>query len=201
MSNSTISIPPASWDQRFPVRRFTVEEYHRMGTSCILADDDHVELLEGLIVLKMIRKPVHDAVVEMVREAISRVLPGGWCIRGQSAITTSDSEPEPDIVVVHGTARDYLRHHPGPTEIELVVEVAETSLDRDRNKRRLYARAGIACFWIINIQGREIEVYTKANSEGEPKYEVEIVYGAASSIPFVIACQQIAEIPASDVLP
>jgi Uma2 family endonuclease len=172
-----------------------------MGASCIFADDDHVELLEGLIVPKMIRKPVHDAVVEIVREAISRVLPGGLCIRGQSAITTSDSEPEPDIVVVHGTARDYLGHHPGPTEIELVVEVAETSLDRDRNKRRLYARAGIACYWIINIQGREVEVYTKATSEEEPKYEVEIVYGTTSSIPFVIAGQRIAEIPASDLLP
>ena len=63
MANSTISTPPADWDQPFPVRRFTVEEYHRLGASCILADDDHVELLEGLIVPKMIRKPVHDAVV------------------------------------------------------------------------------------------------------------------------------------------
>ena len=201
MANSTISTPPADWDQPFPVRRFTVEEYHRLGASCILADDDHVELLEGLIVPKMIRKPVHDAVVEMVREAISHVLPEGWCIRGQSAITTSDSEPEPDIAVVLGTARDYLGHHPCPAEIALVVEVAETSLDRDRNKRRLYARAGIACYWIINIQAREVELYTKVTSEDEPKYEVEIVYVMTSSIPLVIAGQQIAHIPAADLLP
>jgi Uma2 family endonuclease len=172
-----------------------------MGESCILADDDHVELLEGLIVTKMIRKPVHDAVVEMVRDAIGCVLPAGWCIRSQSAITTADSEPEPDIAVVRGTARDYLGHHPGPTEIALVVEVAETSLDRDRYKRRLYARAGLACYWIINLQAREVEVYTNASSAEVPKYEEEIVHEAMSSIPFVIAGQQIAQIPASDLLP
>ena len=137
----------------------------------------------------------------MVRNSLTGVLPLGWSIRSQSAITTEDSEPEPDIALVRGTARDYLAHHPGPKEIAMVIEVAETSLERDRNKRRLYARALIADYWIINVQGREVERYSQPSSEEAPSYEEDIVYAHSGLIPLVIAGQQVAEIPASDVLP
>jgi Uma2 family endonuclease len=202
MSDSTISRPPASLDPPFPVRRFSVEEYHRMGEAGVLTEDDQVELLEGLVVPKMIRKPVHDAVVELVRLAISRVLPTGWCIRGQSAITTADSEPEPDIAVVRGTPRDYLGHHPRPADVALVVEIAETSLDRDRKKRRIYAQAGIPYYWIVNLPSGHVEIHANASSAGGvPGYEEERVFGRTSSIPLIVDGKQAGEIPAVELLP
>ena len=193
MSTPTTSHIPPNWDQPFPVRRFTVEEYHRMGDTGVLTEE---ELLEGLVVPKMIRKPVHCAMVEVVRDALSAVLPTGWCIRSQSAITTEDSEPEPDIAVVRGAARDYLEHHPGPGEIAMVVEAAETSLDRDRNQRRLYARAGIAEYWIVNIQPHEVARYSKPASGEAPRYGDEKVYGRTDSIPLFVGDQQATELPA-----
>lgn len=172
-----------------------------MGETGVLTEDDRVELLEGLIVPKINRRPVHDAVVDIVRDTLDAELPSGWRIRGQSAITTSDSEPEPDIAVVRGKARDYISHHPGPSEIAMVVEVAETSLDRDRNKRRLYARAAIAHYWIINLDGNVVEVYSKPSSKSDPKYAEELVFGVDDLVPLVIASQQVADIPARDLLP
>ena len=92
--------PPAPPPE--PVRRFTVDEYHRMIQLGILKEGDPVELLEGWIVAKMARNPPHDVVVGLVQAALSAVLPSTWICRGQSAVTTSDSEPEPDVAVVAG---------------------------------------------------------------------------------------------------
>ena len=202
MSDSAISRFPASLEPAFPVRRFTVEEYHRMGETGVLSEDDQVELLEGLVVPKMIRKPAHDAVVEMVRAALSGVLPADWCIRSQSAITTEDSEPEPDIAVVRGTPRDYLGHHPRPADVALIVEVADTSLDRDRKKQRVYARAAIASYWIVNLPSGHVELYTHPSSTGDdPSYREETVFGRTSSVPLSVAGRHIADIPAVELLP
>ena len=71
-------------------------------------------------------------------------MPQGWYVDAQEPITTSDSEPEPDVVIVRGDTRQYLNRHPGAQDLALVVEVADTSLQRDRtSKKRLYARVGI----------------------------------------------------------
>jgi Uma2 family endonuclease len=78
-------------------------------------------------------------------------MPLGWRVRVQLAITTSDSEPEPDLAVVCGSIRDHARRHPAPHEIVLVIEVAASSLTVDRAKARLYARAGIPAYWIVNL--------------------------------------------------
>ena len=72
-----------------------------------------------------------------------------------------DSEPEPDATVVSGTPRDYTYRHPVPTDISLIVEVADSSLQRDRQqKRRIYARNGIPIYWIVNVVDRVIEVHS-----------------------------------------
>src|SRR4051794_32544531 len=135
-----------------PVRRFTVAEYHRLVEVGVLTEDDPVELLEGWIVFKMPKNPRHDNTVFRVQQLLSRVLPADWLVRVQSAITTGDSEPEPDVTVAAGPVTAYDSRHPGPSEIALVVEVADTSLTRDRvDKQRLYARAQIAAYWIVNL--------------------------------------------------
>lgn len=89
-----------------PVRRFTVEEYHKLIDSGLFPEDEPFELLEGWVVPKMARKPPHGVAIDLLSEVIRDRLPGGWRVRIQSAITTADSEPEPDVAVVRGQARD-----------------------------------------------------------------------------------------------
>src|SRR5712691_10149151 len=110
---SVITLPPGGSLQppSLPVRRFSVDEYHQMVRVGILTDEDRVELLEELIVPKMPHNPAHDNSVELADEVIRPWVPAGWRIRIQSAITTGDSEPEPDLAVVRGRARTRRNRH------------------------------------------------------------------------------------------
>jgi hypothetical protein len=94
----------------------------------VLTEEHRVELIEGGVVEKMGRKPPHDAVVEQIQRGLLERLRGEpWRVRAQSAITTGDSEPEPDAVVTRATELDLYDRHPGPTEIVLVVDAVESS--------------------------------------------------------------------------
>jgi Uma2 family endonuclease len=187
-----------------PVRRFTVDEYHRMIHLGILKEDDPVELLEGWIVAKMPRNPPHDVAVALTQAALSAALPQAWICRGQSAVTTIDSEPEPDIAVVRGPIRRYVTNHPGPADLGLVVEVADSTLARDRTlKARLYARAIIPIYWIVNIPDRQIEVYSDpiGAAAAESHYRQRQDFDVTGAVPLVLDGRAIATIPVRDLLP
>jgi Uma2 family endonuclease len=152
---------------RFPVRRFSVDEYHRMIESGILNQEDPVELLQGWIVPKMSRKPPHDAILDIANELVRGQLPEGWRLRVRSAITTVDSQPEPDLAVVRGPANRYLTRHPSPKEVALVIEISESFLEKDRNQKDpVYAAAGIPRYWIINLVDQVVEVYSEPGARG-----------------------------------
>ena len=125
-----------------PMRRFSVDEYHRMIRSGILTDEDRVELLEGWIVPKTPCSPAHDAITSLCHnQTIGPRLPRGWFCRTKSAITTRDSEPEPDVAIIRGRPLVFLKRHPGPKDTAPVIEVADTSIRRGRViKAHLYAR-------------------------------------------------------------
>jgi Uma2 family endonuclease len=187
-----------------PVRRFTVDEYHRMIHLGILKEDDPVELLEGWIVAKMPRNPPHDVAVALTQTALSAAVPQAWICRGQSAVTTTDSEPEPDIAVVRGPIRRYVANHPGPADTGLVVEVADSTLTRDRTlKARLYARAAIPIYWIVNIPNRQIEVYSDptAADAAEAHYRQRQDFDAFGAVPLVLEECTVSMIPVRDLLP
>jgi Uma2 family endonuclease len=191
-------IPP------FPVRRFTVDEYHQMIQTGILGDDDDDELLEGWIVPKMPRNPPHDAMISIIMmDVLTPRLPAGLHCRGQSAITTSDSEPEPDIAVVRGPKRHYLVRHPGPADMALVVEVADSSLPRDRSlKAQIYARASVPVYWIVNLVDHQLEVYTDPTGpDASPTYRARQDYRSGDMVPFVVDGRELGPIPAQDLLP
>jgi Uma2 family endonuclease len=200
----SVAVPPIASPISAPyaMRRFTVDEYHRMIASGILTEDDPVELLEGWIVEKMPRNPTHNGTIELANQVLERRLPPGWKIRIQSAITTADSEPEPDVVVVRGSTLDHFGHHPLPEEIGLLIEVADSSLARDRDKARVYARAAIICYWIINLVDRQIEVYTAPSGPGDnPAYRGRDEYRSGDSIPLVIDGHEVDRIEVSSLLP
>lgn len=186
-----------------PVRRFTVDEYHQMIQAGIIDEDDDVELLEGWIVPKMGRNPPHDTVVSIVTDILPPLLPKGWFRRVQSAITTTASEPEPDIAVVRGTHRDYLGRHPSPADMALVIEVADASLPRDRSlKGQIYAAANVPVYWIINLVDNLVEVYTNPTGpDAAPVYRARQDYRIGDLVPFVIDGRDLGPIPAQELLP
>src|SRR5437870_2515713 len=98
-----------------PHRQFSVAEYHRLIELSILTSDDKVELLEGRLVQRERRTPLHDTVMHWGMEKFLAILPDGWDVRVRCAITLPDSEPEPDLVCVRGDARTYTARHPGPS--------------------------------------------------------------------------------------
>src|SRR5438128_1194075 len=149
MATQTVHLPYQGTMAGF--RRFSVAEYHRLIQTGILTEDDNLELLEGYLVCKMSRNPPHDATIQKATKRLFRVLPAGWDLRIQSAVTLPDSEPEPDFAVVRGDETAYRAHHPGPPDVGLVIEVADSTLPGDRDdKGRIYARAGIPTYWIVN---------------------------------------------------
>lgn len=187
----------------WPVRRFTVDEYHRMIQAGILSEDEPVELLEGWITPQMARNPPHDITVDLVPDVLRPRLPAGWRVRAQLAITTADSEPEPDVAAVPGPASRYAQRHPTPAEVGLLVEVADATLQRDRTeKARLYARARIGCYWIINIPDRQIEVYTDPTGpDPSPHYRSRTDFRDGDAVPLVIDGHDCGSIPVADLLP
>lgn len=144
------------------LRRLTVAQYDAMGRAGILTPDDRVELLEGLLVEKMTKNPPHRIATRRAREALEAALAAGWYVDTQEPIVTGDSEPEPDVAVIRGRTEDYRGENPPASAVGLVVEVADTTLTRDRDtKGRIYARAGIATYWIVNLVDGVVEVYTQ----------------------------------------
>jgi Uma2 family endonuclease len=178
---------PSPFGTAGSLRRFTVDEYHRMIQTGILDETDRVELLDGFVVLKMPRNPPHDSTIQRLQRQLYRVLPQGWDLRTQSAITLSESEPEPDLAVVRGEGSLYTSRHPGAGDVAVVIEVADSSLDRDRLKGRVYAAAGIAVYWIVNLVDRHIEEYSLPSPASvPPHYAGRQDYPPGSSVSLVV---------------
>lgn len=181
------------------VWRFSTQQYHEMIGKGILTEDDPVELLEGILVTKMPKNPPHSLATNLLREALAQLFSSGWCVHTQEPITLSDSEPEPDVAVIKGSLRQYSDRHPGAEEISLVIEVADSSLSRDRGwKKRIYAKAGIPVYWIVNLAERKIEVYSQPS---EADYQQRQEFESDTEIPVTIEGREFGRIAVCDLLP
>jgi Uma2 family endonuclease len=191
------AVPP------MPVRRFSVDEYHRMIDVGILTEHDPVELLEGWIVPKMPHNPPHDGTIQVINKRVGRRLPDGWDLRVQSAITTDDSEPEPDLAIVRGDERAYIHRHPAPADIGVLIEVSSSTLTHDRQVQgRLYARAGIPTYWIVNLVDHCIEVNSDPDrAANPPAYRTRTDYRSGDQVPLVLDGKTVAALPVADLLP
>lgn len=140
-------------------RRWTRKEYDRLVDLGILDEDEPIELVDGEMVVREPRHTPHVTATALVAEALRGAFGPGWWVRVQEPVALDDdSEPEPDVTVVRGAPRDYLAEH--PSRPVLVVEVARSSLAFDRQRKGgLYARAGLADYWIVNLVGRAVEVH------------------------------------------
>jgi Uma2 family endonuclease len=194
-----VAVPQASW----LLRRFSVAEYQKMIQANVLTEDDALELLEGWVVYKMPRNPIHDGTISKCDVRLRTILPSGWLVRLQSAITTTDSEPEPDLVLARGGPDDYMVRHPGAGDVGLVVEVADSSLSRDRDaKGPIYARAGIPTYWIINLVDRLVEVYTDPSGPVSlPSYRQRRDLRPGEQVSLSLPGSQSGTVAVSDLLP
>jgi Uma2 family endonuclease len=146
----TGSTRPRSWTRR---------EYDHLVESGFFREGDRVELLGGQLMVAEPQGARHMAAIGLTAEALRRAFGSGWDVRVQGPIALDgESEPEPDVAVVAGGPRDFATAH--PAEPALVVEVAEWSLAIDRREKAgLYARAGIADYWIVNLPDGALEVH------------------------------------------
>ncbi len=163
--------------------RFGVGQYHKMISQGILDTDDNVELLEGWVVEKMPKNPPHSLANALTR-AYFEGLGLDLLVRTQEPITLIHSEPEPDVVVAKGLLRDYANRHPGAEDIVLLVEISDSTLERDRVwKQRIYAQANIPVYWIVNLVDRQLETYRFPKGE---QYTLPQVYQLTQIAEFVL---------------
>ena len=146
-------------DYETRTRRFTRAEYERLIDLGVFQPGEPIELIGGELIVAEPQGAAHYTAICKTASALQTAFGPGWYARMQGPIGLDDeSEPEPDIAVVPGVPDDYARAH--PERAVLTVEVAESSLALDRrHKGSLYARAGLADYWIVNLVDRVLEVY------------------------------------------
>jgi Uma2 family endonuclease len=180
------------------IRKFTVEEYHRMIEAKILTDRDPIELLEGYLVIKMPHSPAHDYAISTLYKRLSRLIPDTFFLQSQCAATFATSEPEPDFTIARGPETDYRNRYPGPSDTACIIEVSVSSLIRDRNEKAgIYARGGIPIYWVVNVDARTIEVYSEPSGSA---YGQRTEYAVGASVPVILDGKSFGEIAVADVM-
>ena len=149
-------------------RPFTVTDYARMRETGILREDDRVELIDGEVRLMSPIGPVHAAIVNRLTAFISRYMGDTVILSVQNPIQLHDySEPQPDLTLLQPREDFYAHAHPRPDDVVLVIEIADTSIEYDRDEKiPHYADAGIAEAWLIDVSNQTIEQYTQPRIGG-----------------------------------
>lgn len=146
------------------VRLINVAEFNRLVESGFFAPDEHVELMEGLLVKMSPNSPLHRTTIYRLARALEQCIGERALVFTQSPVDlpAPRTQPEPDIVIAKLSGDEYMTRHPRPADLLLVVEVSNTSLAYDRNnKQRAYAGAGIHEYWIVNLNDQILEVHAE----------------------------------------
>ena len=196
--------PKTSWFEDVPIYRLSVRQFEKMIAAKIFRHDTRVELLGGIPAVQMTKYSHHNYAVRrlgnMLREL---VVPDHLVSEEKSIHLAMGWRPEPDIVVARGPDDRYRKTDPTADDIALIAEVSESTYTTDRGvKWRGYAAAGIAVYWIVNLDQRVIEVYTNpVGREKQASYENKTVFAASDGLPVVIAGQEIGRIAVNEILP
>ena len=151
------------------IRPLSRKEYERMVDLGMFDEDEKIELLRGVLVAVSPQKWHHAAVVEFLNNELVRAIDRAYRVRPQLPFAASDwSEPEPDLAVVRHDPE--LREH--PQQVLLLIEVAESSLRKDRYlKRDIYAEAGVPEYWLVDLTTMTVEVYAAPSDGAYAKVE------------------------------
>ncbi len=168
---------------RARVSPLSVDEYHRLNE--FNENGRRTELIRGIVIEKMSKTPLHRTISALLLKLISNQLPEGYTVWKEEPLTLADSEPEPDISVTRGVESDFASAHPATAE--LVVEVAVSSPELDRELASLYAEAGVKEYWIVLGSERQVEVYRRPENG---RYQEKRIVGTeeildCASLPFI----------------
>jgi Uma2 family endonuclease len=182
-----------------PLYRINVDEYERIIAARAL-DDERVELIDGYVVKKMGKNPPHSWTTKVLLKAIERLLFPGWTWRLEQPVRMpAYNEPEPDIAIVRGSDDDYKHRTPEPADVAFLVEVSETTLDRDQGEKlSAYALGGIPVYWIVSLVDGQVEVYTGPSPAG---YQFRHIFTPGHEVPVVIDGNELGRIAVVDILP
>ncbi len=165
------------------ITRYSVDDYEEMIRLGVLTENDRVELIRGEIVAKMAIGPKHAICVKRFNYLLVQRTAGRAVVGVQDPVRLIDSEPEPDISVVRAPMERYALEHPGPLDIFLLVEVADSSLHDDRTiMKSIYAESRIAEYWIVNLVDECLEVHRGPRPDGTYQEERVLRRGESTDI-------------------
>lgn len=170
-----------------PLRLWTRDDYHRMAEAGILHPDEPVELVAGQIILKMSPQgSPHAAGIRRSRRWFEMALGDRALIQTQLPIQLDQySEPEPDLAIVQPDPRDYSDRHPTAADVLLLIEVSDSTLAYDCNTKAItYAQAGIADYWVIDVEHRQLLVWRDPTPTGYSSPLVIEEQGAIAPLQF-----------------
>jgi Uma2 family endonuclease len=164
MISSMLELPTVK-QRALPI---TVAQYHMLAHEGLIPEN--AELLEGVIIEKMPKSPLHSSVLQKMLRRLQAIRGEKYEVRQEQPITCRYSEPEPDLALVDVSPDDYASGH--PTTAKLVIEIAVSSAEIDRRKAAIYADADVGEYWIVLAEARQIEVYTQLTDTGYAKLSV-----------------------------
>jgi Uma2 family endonuclease len=161
---TTLNKPPnlTFTPEPMALKRWTVEDYHRMGELGMIHADERTELIAGQVLFMAAKGTPHVLALRLLSIALDALLAHQpFFVSTQDPIQLDDfSEPEPDCAILRGTVLDYADRHPCPSDIALVVEVADSTLKYDTEvKDKLYAQSGVADYWVLDLKKRQLHVF------------------------------------------
>ena len=183
--------------------RLTVDEFRRKAARGEFSESKLFELLEGVVVSKARQTLKHETALENIQNVIGKLTPGGWHMRVQQPMNCGDSTPEPDAVIVKDALDQYVDRPPMPNMVSLIVEVADASLEQDRRlKGRIYARAGVMLYWLLNLVDSQLEVYSNASGPVPmPGFREKRVYRSEDKLSLVVGLDDLGMVKVRDLLP
>lgn len=181
-----------------PIYRLSVEQYQAMINNRILTSDDRVELLDAWIIPKMTKNPPHVLATARLFDHLVQLVPAGWFVAKEDPVVVGSSQPEPDIAVIRGDRSTFRNRHPNVSEVEFIVEVADTSLALDLGKKkRIYAQAKVPEYWVLDVEGETIELFREPVGE---EYSSHRLFSIADTVPVSLGGTEVGTIPVRELL-
>ncbi len=153
------------------VKRFTLDEYHKLAELGFFHEEERIELINGEIIQMVAKGKPHETCLRKLWKELPKLVGDRATLQSQAPIIIPPkSEPEPDFALLKNRDDDYLSGHPQPADVLLVMEVSDSSLDYDQDvKIPLYAQAGISDYWIFNLFDNYLECYSEPH-QNQGKY-------------------------------
>lgn len=196
--------PRMSVDAGLVPYRMTIAQHLKMIEAGVFPPESRVELLGGLLVEKMIKGIPHDFSTGRLATMLREILPpAGRIVREEKSVQLGlHWRPEPDVAIVRGPDNRHRNEDPRPADIALIVEVCDTSYDRNRGAKWAgYAGAGVPAYWIVKLTARKVEAYTAPTGNGvAANYQNLANFDEAAEVPVTLDGRELGRVAVRELL-